>query len=797
MKMKHLILVFSLGLAGMWAYGQNAFYDALKVYHVIHEYSLDTLKKQTDAYVEILSTLKAKLDEKDSLEYLDNNQLGPFIKIDSVNWMSWRTGEIFDAAALKKSGIENLKGRTVNKGQLLKLIEQGEEHASMSLILQRFQNNPYEGLPTETVRISEFLKDIMSVTATGEVEISKEKLDAYLTIGELELSSNRVSRDEALADKATASTVFSWESALIDGTAKFIGERFKEEVTRLYINKFRTRLDSVTYFDKLLPKTFDFLNEADVFNYQELGNDFKDAFEQDLENTLTNLRDLIETEKDIHEKLDTNLRNAFVFSLDLAEKLINEYHPVEILDYLEQEYDFKTKGDKSYQGYYDLSKGLNILQYNLQRRKPSEDDDEIPIGEEGDYKDIWLPYELIKKMNTPEEVIYFSAFLYHQDTSFFKRLFDPILKEYNASIENFNMTKEEVEKQDASKKDELDEDTVNKIGANLYEGLISPIITLLNDIEKIQVKDQLNGDDYVGIIENFVGILEVLESLGIDWGNDFILFSKDGEDLLEKIIDVYRSIYRKDYAYLVSSGSYVIAALLEDALTQSKDTSKVNFIQLLQAYKKYSSFMVDIVTADNSDDVKEAIKRHVTKFSFLDKRRSRVSITVSAHPGIVAGLEQLSGTTNFKWNVGITAPIGFEFAWGHKDKEELILANSKLSRYEFVDGNQLTSFKGSYTSLMLSIVDIGAVFNYRLTNSDSALPHDITLKQVFSPGISIQHGFKNSPLTLGFGVQYTPELREITSEGNTDIENSLRLQARLTWDIPLMKLLARRWKQKP
>lgn len=659
------------------------------------------------------------------------------------------------------------------------------EAALLQEKLDSFKQHPFRLGAEGAALVTSFLDAAVLVSKQGEVTVDEDALAEFLDrVNKLKAEGGVVSTESATGGN-TASFLLSWESALIDGTAKFIAERFREDITRLYIDKFRARLGDVAYLDKLLPKTEGFLLEADVFNYQELGNDFKDAFEQDLENMLRNVRDLIETDTVIPRYLNKDLRNAFVFSLDLSDRLINEYHPIEILDYLEQRYKLKAAADTTYQGYFDLSRGLNLLQLHLQQHQVEIEADPggLPPASEGKqkYEDVWLPYESLKWLNTPEEVIYFSAFLYFQDRSFFKRIFEKILEQEQTSVEAFQISNDPTQ--------------TSAVGRDLYEDFISPIVTLLNDIEKVQEKDKLTGDDYAAIIQNFVGILEVLGDLGVDWGNNFLLFQDEGEKLLEKVIDVYRSIYRKDYAYLVSSGSYVIAALLEDALAQQGDTATAKVIQLLQAYKKYSSFMVDIVTADNSDDVKEVIKRHVTKFSYLDKRQNRFSITVSAHPGLLLGLERLSETTNFKGNVGITAPIGFELAWGHRQKDSLLLRKSQLSRYEFVSDKKLHSFKNSYTSLFFSVLDIGAVFNYRLQDSESELPQNITLEQVFAPGIALQHGFKNSPLSLGFGVQYTPALRKVTSANIETDRNSFRIQARLSWDIPLVKLGAWRWKK--
>jgi hypothetical protein len=75
-----------------------------------------------------------------------------------------------------------------------------------------------------------------------------------------------------------------------------------------------------------------------------------------------------------------------------------------------------------------------------------------------------------------------------------------------------------------------------------------------------------------------------------------------------------------------------------------------------------------------------------------------------------------------------------------------------------------------------------------LNDSKNELPQQLTFKQIFSPGIFVNFAFRNTPLTLGAGIQYIPELRKVTVDNIETSSNSLRGMLRLSWDIPLVKI---------
>lgn len=248
---------------------------------------------------------------------------------------------------------------------------------------------------------------------------------------------------------------------------------------------------------------------------------------------------------------------------------------------------------------------------------------------------------------------------------------------------------------------------------------------------------------------------------------------------------------------------------------------------------KYGSFMVEIVNAKNADEMKAAIEQVVLPpGSYIIKRKSLFSVTISAHPGLLFGAENgLGGQTdanpsvsarNWDFNAGVTAPIGLEFSWGfrtrnrnkagvkpipvsisHSFKNEKAKKNHKLKRDE-TEKCKERYLRGDSWGVFIGVLDLGAVVSARLSGDTLGLPTDLKLVQVFSPSVYLTYGFKNAPISLGAGIQYMPQLRKIIrldDEGNdlgdgSFATNSLFLGARITWDMPLLSIYQKKYKFK-
>lgn len=556
--------------------------------------------------------------------------------------------------------------------------------------------------------------------------------------------------DAAPVDPAALSTL-STPTLLIDGTARFLAERFREEATVLYISKFKEKLGDLGVLDTLLPKTSTYLESANYFDVQALGNNFKDAFEDDLQHLLVNLRDYLEYSSNIGGASFEEGRLALAFSLDIANELIENTHPVELLEYLDNTY----KDRPEYKKYYEVIHLANILQLNLREREPEYD----PTNPSSEKQRIWISMSDLRLLNTQQEVEYFLAGIYHQDTAFFNQILDdfPI----------FSGAKE-----------------IDGISLETYwKQEVAPILLVLQQLENILDSEQVNADDYIQLIDSFVDLLlEVDKKLGS--------LAEQDLEILDRIIDVYQSIHKRNYAFLVSNGTWLIHELLQaEGRLEDKEIATI-----ISAMQKYGTFMVDIVNADDSGDVKEAIQRNVTSFSYLDKRNSQLSLTFMGLPSFAGGMETLGTDENDNWQgtTGISCPLGLDFSFQRRKK--VTDPNQYNPNYVLrADENDPDVYlnRNSVFGLFLGIADIGAPFMYRLDGTDSALPDNISFKQVFSPSASFYYSFAKSPVTLAVGWQYAPELREVTVDGLTLDDNAQRIIARVSWDIPLIKLAAR------
>ncbi|MGX1930187.1 hypothetical protein [Flagellimonas sp. 2504JD4-2] len=729
-----LILIFFILTFSLNINGQNAYYDALKIEYLSKNH-FTKLKAHKADFDRDSVALKSELESSSAFRMSSMPTNTPFTKIIE------KYKKDYSADYNRKSTDIQKLNNSLTKAQ--------EKYINIIPDIDNFNsfiNSPFTSPPLNDKTLRAIRKAVV-INEEGVIGI------------ETQLAKVAGLQNSSLVNQGFLSIPVSAQSTIIDGTAKFLAERFKEDITTLYIDKFRKKLDEIEELKGLYPKTHSFLKTANVFDYRSLGNDFKEAFEEDLKNVLVNLSNYVENT----DGLSSNLKNKGVyypldFALQLSDKLIKGYHPIEILDFLENRYENHPDA-AAFKSYYNVIHGMNLLQYNIQRRKV--DDVDYVLNKQ--FENIWLRFKDLKRLDSDKKIELFAAMIYHQDPVYFSTVLKIDITGIAGGVAS---------------------------GKKFLNEVIYPALEILNTIENLQSKGKdMTADDYVDIMSNTLSLIKHINGKEesaerLPQISGFAVIGRNNQqkidlfEFIDKIVDLYKSVQSKEYGYVVTNSLYLTENVL---LAAGLSNSKV--VKVTQAVNKYGGFMVDIVTADDSDQVKEAIKRNVTKFSYLDKRSSRFSITVSAHPGIYGGFEQLKTNDETEANFGITAPIGFEFA--------IATAKEGYAKNEsnfIVDDNKIKHRKGSSWSIFASFADIGAAFNYRLNDPESDLPEELTFKQIFSPGISLNHGFRNSPVTIGAGIQYTPELRKVTANAIETSSNSLRFMIRLSWDIPLIKI---------
>ncbi|HYG15622.1 MAG TPA: hypothetical protein VEC12_07695, partial [Bacteroidia bacterium] len=95
------------------------------------------------------------------------------------------------------------------------------------------------------------------------------------------------------------------------------------------------------------------------------------------------------------------------------------------------------------------------------------------------------------------------------------------------------------------------------------------------------------------------------------------------------------------------------------------------------------------------------------------------------------------------------------------------------------------------STILLSMVDIGAVAAFRFTNDSAEEIPTVQLQDIFSPGIFYSLGFPNSPVSLNIGYQMGPLLRKVTVQSNQYGQSYSRFSIALCVDIPLLNFYTR------
>lgn len=192
--------------------------------------------------------------------------------------------------------------------------------------------------------------------------------------------------------------------------------------------------------------------------------------------------------------------------------------------------------------------------------------------------------------------------------------------------------------------------------------------------------------------------------------------------------------------------------------------------------KKYGTFIANIAQATSGAEVKEILEVAAMPVgSYQVKRHAFADISLNAYAGLAGGVEfRKDLPTDSKGQNGVfgfTAPVGLAFSRGARTTAGLLTNKSH--------------------TLFFSILDVGAITSYRLTNDSTEVLPDFTWKNILSPGVFYWYGLKETPLSFGIGIQQGPQLRGIKSSAAVIDESNWMLRLSLSVDIPIINFYAR------
>lgn len=188
--------------------------------------------------------------------------------------------------------------------------------------------------------------------------------------------------------------------------------------------------------------------------------------------------------------------------------------------------------------------------------------------------------------------------------------------------------------------------------------------------------------------------------------------------------------------------------------------------------------MTAVADAENPEDVKAALNAAALPAgSSSIKRQTPFNVSINSYLGFHIGEEKLEGKG---WGAirGVSAPVG-------------IAVSAGIKHWPFRESGSISFFG--------SIIDIGAVASFRLTNDEGVeeLP-EMKLENIIAPGAYVVYGIPKTPISIGYGWQRGPQLRGITTtaaevEGEPplvsyDLANGYRWNFFIAVDIPLFNL---------
>jgi hypothetical protein len=333
-------------------------------------------------------------------------------------------------------------------------------------------------------------------------------------------------------------------------------------------------------------------------------------------------------------------------------------------------------------------------------------------------------------------------------------------------------------------------------GNDNVKKIVSNSIQLKERLRKgFEVYNQLSLKNYAGAVSTTISLVEDFfynqGTVVLSWAKVEQYMKDQHIHYNEKLVHEYLSLNKISTgsdSFFLKQNSILTSILFEEDR------------QALKIVRRLSGFLNDVmlVKGDAKALSKVVESYAVPPGSYKRKRNSWSSIDLNAYVGGYYGTEWLDGGSARSGNVfGITAPIGISFnkTFGKKMEatdslsEDLIRNPGKLK----IRKGKIRKRSNSTFTIDLSVVDLGAVVSYRFNHiAEEGLPKKVKWTQLLSPGLRVGYGLPNTPLIIGMGYQFTPELRSLTADSK-DLYSAHRVSVNLMFDLPLFHI----WESRP
>lgn len=551
---------------------------------------------------------------------------------------------------------------------------------------------------------------------------------------------------------------------IADGLARFLVQRTKEELSVAFFQRFRELINKPEYLDAqiLFPKTLQTLNAIDqeIYQFENYITSLRESFEKDLSLMLDNLPTVIEEGrfKD-YFTANPNLKYSLLLTLFTGNELENGTMPGKIIEGFPDEYingltDINASGS---------IRTVQLLSASFRSRGVT---------------DYWTTMDTVQLLykNDPNFVAakFYLGFLYEKSGGI--KFASSTLQQYLAAVA-------------ASEND-----------IRAYTTYIKQFGQRCHDVESAikQVKEKQPEtptiDVYNRLFTSFADVLEQINAIGslphIKVNGAITAKVTDYLKIFRQCNDLALNVVKRNYGSAVVNvyNIYLVALEMKQtpnssitgnanlATTTSDKNAGEDAQRTSEIIMKFGNFMSNVVKANNSQEVAEAIEAVVLPVgSATIKRHSNWNIALNAYVGLFTGYERIRGVDDkFSFNsYGVTAPIG--------------IAVSKGINWEKNDGWAFTFF--------FSIIDLGAPVAFRFEDDKTEKVPSIQLGDIISPGVFASFGLPKVPVSINVGWQSGPLLRKVNPQFATTADATYsRVSLSVVVDIPLLNFHS--WRNK-
>lgn len=547
-----------------------------------------------------------------------------------------------------------------------------------------------------------------------------------------------------------------------DGLAQFLVERTKEELEIAFFRRIQKVVDSSEVMGTLFPNTQTMLSTmgADIWDFKDYLSEVREAFEEDLENLPEGLQDFVEPYKEKAPRIVASLQEA----LRIGDWLATGLHPGEVLNLIASNpFDgnnlnviatnklngFSTEDSNlcnSVRAINLISQSLRTNEGNGRYWRPVSDLTQMDAT-------AWKAYLLLlanrcDSLNPPVR------FRFGTDSIYFsKTLRDAAgnlntLMQFKALVTEFAAHAEQIETEIAQIKQALSETKLPDWKS--ISGLLDHATELVGHSREVY-----------HYLAPKVGSLNIARHKSkLDSANHVIRKLTALADLGTEIAtDVQQGKYSSAVANLV--------IVLKTCFPHDSTSTA------MQQVLRYGGFFAALAEADSAAEVKKVIEAFAMPAgSSIIKKESSLNLAVQAYVGLnwlatadPANYARLAG------KLGVYAPVGISFSKGFS------FPNPRV-RWS------LTAFA--------SLIDVGAIVQYRFSETDSAIKAKITPAKIFSPGLNFALGLPEVPITLGVGWQAN-SLIAYDSDSNNVVDDATMqrnwgFHCFVAVDIPLLNL---------